>query len=87
VAKKVKLREQALVGVVSNSTATGFTLTPSPTSAFATLSKATTVAVTFANGSKKIVAPANAATIRVRGLVFVSGTTYSMIAVRTDGNN
>jgi hypothetical protein len=87
VAKKVKLREQALVGVVSNSTATGFTLTPSSTSAFATLSKATSVAVTFANGSKQVVAPANGATIRVRGLVFVSGTTYSMIAVRTDGNN
>ncbi len=87
VAKKVKLREQALVGTVSNASATGFTLTPSPTSAFATLSKATSVAVTFASGSNKIVAPTNGATIRVRGLVFVSGTTYSMIAVRTDGNN
>ncbi len=87
VAKKVKLREQALLGTVSNASAAGFTLTPSPTSAFATLSKATSVAVTFASGSKQIVAPANGATIRVRGLVFVSGTTYSMIAVRTDNNN
>lgn len=87
VAKKVKLREQALLGTVSNATATGFTLTPSPTSAFATLSGATSVAVTFANGSNKVVVPGNGATIRVRGLVFVSGTTYSMIAVRTDGNN
>jgi Domain of unknown function (DUF5666) len=86
VAKKVKLREQALVGVVSNSTASGFTLTPSATSAFATLSKTPSVAVTFAGGSKQVVAPTNAATIRVRGLVFVNGTTYSMIAVRTDNN-
>jgi hypothetical protein len=85
-AAKVKLREQALVGVVSNSTASGFTLTPAATSAFATLSKATSVAVTFASGSKQVVPPTNGATIRVRGLVFVSGTTYSMIAVRTDGN-
>jgi hypothetical protein len=86
VATKVKLREQALVGVVSNASATGFTLTPSPTSAFATLSKATSVAVTFAGGASQIVAPTNGATIRVRGLVFVNGTVYSMIAVRTDNN-
>ncbi|HET9790586.1 MAG TPA: DUF5666 domain-containing protein, partial [Candidatus Angelobacter sp.] len=83
VATKVKLREQALLGTVSNASATGFTLTPSPTSAFATLSKATSVAVTFASGAKQIVVPANGATIRVRGLVFVNAGAYSMIAVRT----
>jgi hypothetical protein len=87
VATKVKLREQALLGTVSNVSPTGFTLTPSPTSAFATLSKATSVAVTFATGVKQIVVPANGATIRVRGLVFVNAGAYSMIAVRTDGNN
>jgi hypothetical protein len=86
VATKVKLREQALVGMVSNATSTGFTLTPSPTSAFATLSGATSVAVTFAAGSDQVTTPTNGSTIRVRGLVFVNGTTYSMIAARSDND-
>jgi hypothetical protein len=86
VATKIKLREQALVGTVSNATSTGFTLTPSPTSAFATLSGATSVAVTFASGSDEVTTPMNGSTIRVRGLVFVNGTTYSMIAVRSDND-
>ncbi|HEX7285568.1 MAG TPA: DUF5666 domain-containing protein [Candidatus Angelobacter sp.] len=86
VARKVKLREQALVGTVSNATATTFTLTPSTTSAFASLSGATSVAVTIANGAKLQVTPTNNATVRVRGLVFVSGTTYTMTAVRVDNN-
>jgi hypothetical protein len=89
VAAKVKLREQALVGTVAASpapTANGFTLNVSPTSAFGALSGATTVTVTFANGSHKVVTPSGGRTIRVRGLVFVNGTTYSMIAVRSDGN-
>jgi hypothetical protein len=87
VATKVKLREQALVGTVSNASSTGFTLTPSPTSAFATLSGATSVAVTFASGANEVTVPANGSTIRVRGLVFVNGTAYSMIAARSDNNN
>jgi hypothetical protein len=86
VATKVKLREQALVGTVSNATSTGFTLTPSPTSAFATLSGATSVSVTFAAGSNVVTTPTNGSTIRVRGLVFVNGTTYSMIAARSDND-
>ena len=86
VATKVKLREQALVGTVSNASSTGFTLTPSPTSAFATLSGATSVAVTFASGANEVSVPANGSTIRVRGLVFVNGTAYSMIAARSDNN-
>ena len=87
VATKIKLREQALVGTVSNATSTGFTLTPSPTSAFATLSGATSVAVTFASGADEVTVPANGSTIRVRGLVFVNGTAYSMIAARSDNND
>src|SRR5215472_2442613 len=87
VATKVKLREQALVGTVSNASSTGFTLTPSPTSAFATLSGATSVAVTFASGANEVSVPANGSTIRVRGLVFVNGTAYSMIAARSDNND
>jgi len=90
VASKVKLREQALIGTVAASpapTSSGFTLNVSPTSAFGTLSGATTVPVTFANGATLKTTPVAGATIRVRGLVFVNGTAYSMIAVRDDDNH
>lgn len=89
-ATKVKLREQALIGTVAASpapTTSGFTLNISSTSAFGTLSGATTVPVTFANGATLKTTPVAGATIRVRGLVFVNGTAYSMIAVRDDDNH
>lgn len=89
-ARKLKLREQALVGTVAAtpaSTASTFTLTVSPTSAFATLSGATTVNVTVAQGANLKVTPASGATVRVRGLVFFDGTTYTMTAVRVDDNH
>lgn len=90
VAAKIKLREQALIGTVAASpapTSSGFTLNVSPTSAFGKLSGATTVAVTIPNGAKLKVNPTPGATIRVRGLVFVNGTTYTMIATRGDDNH
>jgi Domain of unknown function (DUF5666) len=89
-AAKVKLREQALLGTVAASpapTASGFTLNVSSTSAFGTLSGATTVPVTFANGATLKVTPTPGMSIRVRGLVFFDGTNYSMIAVLDDDNN
>jgi hypothetical protein len=89
-AAKVKLREQALLGTVAASpapTASGFTLNVSSTSAFGTLSGATTVPVTFANGATLKVTPTPGMNIRVRGLVFFDGTNYSMIAVLDDDNN
>ncbi|HET9166555.1 MAG TPA: DUF5666 domain-containing protein [Candidatus Angelobacter sp.] len=89
-ATKVKLREQALIGTVAASpapTASGFTITISPTSAFGTLSGATSVAVTFANGATLKTTPVAGATIRARGLVFFNGGVYSMIAVRDDDNH
>jgi len=89
-ANKVKLREQALIGTVAVSpapTASGFTITISPTSAFGTLSGATSVAVTFANGATLKTTPVAGATIRARGLVFFNGGVYSMIAVRDDDNH
>src|SRR5215472_9651960 len=88
-ATQVKLREQALVGTVAASpapTSSGFTLNVSPTSAFATLSGVTTVPVTFASGATLNITPVPGAAIRVRGLVFVNGTAYSMIAVHDDDN-
>jgi hypothetical protein len=87
---KVKLREQALIGTVAASpapTASGFTITISPTSAFGTLSGATSVAVTFANGATLKTTPVAGATIRARGLVFFNAGVYSMIAVRDDDNH
>ena len=90
VASKVKLREQALIGTVAASpapTSSGFTLNVSPTSAFGTLSGATTVQVMLMSGGDMRTTPAAGATIRVRGLVFVNGTTYTMVAVRDDDNH
>ncbi|HWS18672.1 MAG TPA: DUF5666 domain-containing protein, partial [Candidatus Elarobacter sp.] len=89
-ATKVKLREQALIGTVAASpapTTSGFTITISPTSAFGTLSGATSVAVTFANGATLKTTPVAGATIRARGLVFFNAGVYSMIAVRDDDNH
>jgi len=90
VASKVKLREQALIGTVAASpapTATGFTLNVSPTSAFGSLSGATTVTVIVVNGANLTTTPTAGAPIRVRGLVFVNGTTYTMLAVRGGDNH
>ncbi|HWX53141.1 MAG TPA: DUF5666 domain-containing protein [Verrucomicrobiae bacterium] len=89
-ATKVKLREQALLGTVAASpapTTSGFTLNVSPTSAFGTLSGVTSLPVTFANGATLKVTPTPGMNIRVRGLVFVNGTGYSMIAVLDDDNH
>jgi hypothetical protein len=86
VARKVKLREQALIGTVSNVAGSTFTLTPSATSAFAQQAGAVTVTVTVANGANLKVTPADSATVRVRGLVFFDGTNYTMSATRVDNN-
>ena len=88
-ATRVKLREQALLGTVAASpapTTSGFTLNVNPTSAFGTLSGVTSLPVTFANGAMLKVTPTPSMNIRVRGLVFVNGTAYSMIAVLDDDN-
>jgi hypothetical protein len=86
VASNVKLREQALIGTVSNLSGNTFTLTVNKTSAFATLSGVTTVSVTMVGSADESAALTNGATVRVRGLVFVNGTAYSMIGMRDDNN-
>jgi hypothetical protein len=85
-ADKVKLREQALVGTVSGASASGFTLTLNASSAFATLTGQSTVAVSIVSGTNQKVTPVNANTVRVRGLIFFNAGTYSMIASRVDDN-
>lgn len=86
VADKLKLREQALVGTVSAASASGFTLTLNASSAFATLTGQSTVAVSVVSGTNLKVTPANTNTVRVRGLIFFNAGTYSMIAARVDDN-
>jgi hypothetical protein len=86
VAHKVRLREQALVGTVSNATSTGFTLAPSSTSAFGSLSGATSVAVTVDPNANVKTSPVNGGTVRVRGIVLFDGTNYTMTATRVDNN-
>jgi hypothetical protein len=89
-ASKLKLREQALIGTVAASpapTSSGFTLNVSATSAFGTLSGATTVPVTIVSGTNLKVTSTAGATVRVRGLVFFNAGAYSIIAVRVDDNH
>jgi len=90
IATKLKLREQALVGTVAASpapTSSGFMLNINPTSAFGTLSGATSVAVTVPSGATLKIAPTAGAILLVRGLLFFNGTTtYTMIATREDHN-
>ncbi|HEV7674672.1 MAG TPA: DUF5666 domain-containing protein [Candidatus Angelobacter sp.] len=86
VADKLKLREQALVGTVSAASASGFTLTLNASSAFATLTGQSTVAVSTVSGTNLKVTPANTNTVRVRGLIFFNAGAYSMIAARVDDN-
>jgi len=88
-AAKLKLREQALFGTVATTpapTSSGFTLTLSSTSAFATLSGTTSIPVTIVSGTNLQVTPSAGATVRVRGLVFFNAGTYTMIATRVDNN-
>jgi hypothetical protein len=87
VAHKVRLREQALIGTVSNATSTGFTLAPSSTSAFGNLSGATSVAVTLDPNANVKTTPVNGGTVRVRGIVLFDGTNYTMTATRVDDNH
>jgi hypothetical protein len=88
-AVKLKLREQALLGTVAATpapTASGFTLTLSPTSAFATLTGTTSIPVSIVNGTNINATPTAGAPVRVRGLVFFNGTTYSEFATHVDNN-
>lgn len=85
IASSLKLREQALLGAVAATpapTASSFTINISPASAFGTLSGATSVAVTVPSGATLKTTPTAGATMLLRGLVFVNGSTYTMIATR-----
>jgi len=93
VADKIKLREQALVGRVAATpapSASGFTLTLASTSAFASLTGQTSVAVIIVSGTQQEqthTPPAAGDTVRVRGLLLINGTAYTMVAARIDNND
>lgn len=81
-ADKIKLLEQGFTGAVSALSGGNFTLTVDAQSAFASLTGQTTIAVQAGNAQNKGVTLANGANIRVRGLLFFNGTSYTLIASR-----
>jgi Domain of unknown function (DUF5666) len=92
VAEKVKLQQQALTGTVSGlsgPTSAGpatFTLTVGADSAIAMLSGQTTVTVFWQPGTNlhELTSVNNGDRVRVRGLVFFTGSSFNMIARRID---
>ncbi len=89
---KVRLQQQALVGTVSGLASatshgpTTFTLTVAPDSAFAMLSGQTQIAVFWQANTdlKDMTSVSNGDTIRIRGLVFFTGSGFNMITRRID---
>jgi len=90
VADKVKLQQQTLTGTVSGLPATTsagpirFTLTVAPDSAFAMLAGLSTITVYWQPGTDlhNVANVSNGDTVRVRGLVFFTGSSFNMIARR-----
>jgi hypothetical protein len=88
VADKVSLQQQTLSGTISGlsgSAPTTFTLTVAADSAFAMLSGSTAVTVYWQPGTDLHNLPhqlSNGDTVRVRGLVFFTGSKFNMIARR-----
>jgi hypothetical protein len=84
-AAEVELEPQPLIGTVSGfSGGNSFTLTVSPDSVFATIAKTTTITVyTQAKTAlTNLSAISNGSIVVVRGLLFVDGGTYKMVAGR-----
>jgi hypothetical protein len=88
VAEKVKLQQQALSGTVSGLSGTApttFTLTVASDSAFAMLSGSTSVTLCWQPGTDLHNLPhalTNGDAVRVRGLLFFTGSKFNMIARR-----
>jgi hypothetical protein len=89
---RLKLQQQAVVGKVSGLTGattsgpTNFTLTVASDSAFAMLSGKTQINVYWQPGTDlhKLASVSSGDTVRVRGLIFFTGTSFNMIARRID---
>lgn len=81
-ANKIKLLEQGFEGTVTALSGSNFTLQLDASSAFASLTGQNTIAVQAGNARNEGVSLANNATIRIRGLLFFNGTSYTLIASR-----
>lgn len=86
-ADKVRLQPQGISGMVSNvvqidSSHISFTLTPAADSFFDRLSGQTSLTVLTQPNTEMKTAITNNATVRVRGLLFVNGTAYTMVAAK-----
>ena len=81
-ASKIKLQEQGFTGTVSALNGSDFTLTVDTNSAFASLTGQTTITVHAGSARNEGVSLANNVTIRIRGLLFFNGTSYTLIASR-----
>jgi hypothetical protein len=87
-ADEIDLEQQGLSGTVSgytgNSAPTTFTLTLPSDSVFTTMTTATSVTVLQQSGTKLrgITAITNGSTVHVRGLLFLEGGTYKLVASR-----
>lgn len=82
-ANSIKLERQAVTGQVSNlsgSTPGTFTLTLAADSAFAIVTGQTTLTVDVRNNTATDVPVANNTKVRVRGLLFFNGTSYTLVA-------
>ena len=80
---KIKLQEQVLFGRVTAPSAGNFSLAVSTTSTFFSLTGAGSVAVQTSTATQlNNVTLTDGAIVRVRGLLFFNGTSYTMIASR-----
>jgi hypothetical protein len=85
-ADKVRLKQQALTGVISglnqNGNASSFTLTVASDSVFAMLAGQTAISVVGQASTELKTTLANGSTVRVRGLMFFSSGQYTLVANR-----
>jgi hypothetical protein len=85
-ANKVRLKQQALTGVISdltqNGNASSFTLTVASDSVFAMLAGQSAISVVGQAPTEMKTTIANGGTVQVRGLLFFSAGKYTLVAER-----
>lgn len=79
---KINLQQQGIAGTVANASASTFDINLATDSALAVISGQTVVHVTTVADTDTRVSVANGASVRVRGLLFWTGTSWQMIARR-----
>jgi len=79
---KINLQQQGIAGTVANASASNFDVNLAADSALAVISGQTVVHVTTVADTDSRVNVANGASVRVRGLLFWTGTSWQMIARR-----